>query len=81
MLVTAKLSPPGGRGTVRLLAAARSLPRGLAEHIRLRVNLAALRRLRRALGHHTAMTAHVQIVAAGPTGRRTILARTYAVAR
>ena len=81
VLVTAKLSPPGGRGTVKLLAAARSLPRGLAEHIRLRVSPAALRRLRRALGHHTAMTAHVQIVAAGPTGRRTILARTYAVAR
>jgi hypothetical protein len=81
VLVTAQLSPPGGRGRVKLLAAARSLSRGLAVHIRLRVNLAALRRLRRALGQHTRMTAHVQIVAADPTGRRTTLARTYAVAR
>jgi hypothetical protein len=81
VLVTAKLSPPGRRGTVKLIAAARSLPRGLTGLIRLRVSPTALGRLRRALGRRTAMTAHVQIVAAGPTGRRTSLARTYAVAR
>jgi hypothetical protein len=49
--------------------------------VRLRVGPAALRRLRRALGRRTGMTARVQIVAAGPTGRRTSLVRTYAVAR
>jgi hypothetical protein len=38
-------------------------------------------RLRRALGRRTGMTAQVHIVAAGPTGRRISLARTYAVAR
>ena len=64
-----------------LLAAARSLPRGPAGHVGLRVSPAALRRLRRALGQHARMTAHVQVVAAGPTGRRTTLAPTYAVAR
>jgi DNA-binding beta-propeller fold protein YncE len=81
VLVTAKLSSPGRRGMVKLIAAARSLPRGLAGHIRLRVGPVALRRLRTVLGRRTGLTAHVQIVAAGPTGRRTSLARTFAVAR
>jgi hypothetical protein len=81
VLVTGKLSPAGRRGTVKLIATARALPGGLVGHVRLRVSAAALGRLRRALGHSSRMTAHVQIVAAGPTGRRTSLARTYAVAR
>jgi DNA-binding beta-propeller fold protein YncE len=81
VLVTGKLSPRGRRGTVKLIAAARALPGGLAGHIRLRVGPGALMRLRRALGHRTGMTAQVHIVAAGPTGRRITLARTYAVAR
>jgi hypothetical protein len=81
VLVTGKLSPPGRRGTVKLIAAARALPRGLAAHIRLRVSPAALRRLRRTLGRSTRITARVHIIAAGPTGRRTTLARTYSVAR
>jgi hypothetical protein len=41
----------------------------------------ALRRLRRALGRHRLMTARVTIVAAGVTGRRTTLARTFLVGR
>jgi hypothetical protein len=81
VLVTGRLSPPGRRGTVKLIAAASALPSGRAAHITLRVSPAALGRLRRALGHSSRMTAQVHIIAAGPTGRRTILARTYSVAR
>jgi len=81
VLVTARLSPAGHRGTVKLIAAARALPRGLTGHVRLRVSPGALGRLRRALGQRAGMTAYVNIVAAGPTGRRTRLARAYAVAR
>jgi DNA-binding beta-propeller fold protein YncE len=81
VFVTAKLSPPGRRGAVKLIAAARALPGGLVGHVRLRIGPAALRRLRRELGPRTGMTARVRIVASGPTGRRTTLGRTYAVAR
>jgi hypothetical protein len=66
---------------VALVAAARPLPTALTGHVRLRVGAGALARLRRALGPHTAMVARVHIVAVGPTGRRTVLTRIYAVAR
>jgi hypothetical protein len=49
--------------------------------VRLRIGNASLSRLRRALGRHTAMVARVRIVAVGPTGRRTVLTRSYAVTR
>jgi hypothetical protein len=49
--------------------------------VRLRLTAAGLRRLRRALGTRRAMTAHVSVVAAGPTGRRTFLTRTFLVSR
>jgi hypothetical protein len=81
VLVTGALSPAGRRGSVKLVAAARSLPRALAGHVRLRVSHSALRRLQHALGRRTAITARVRIVAAGPTGRRTTTTRTYAVRR
>jgi hypothetical protein len=81
VLVTATLSPRGRRGAVALLAAARSLPPSLTGHVRLRVSPPALRRLRRALGRGRMMTARINVVAAGPTGRRTLLTRTYAVSR
>jgi tripartite motif-containing protein 71 len=81
ILVTGALSPRGGRGDVKLIAAARGLPRALPGHVRLRVGPAALRRLRRELGDHAAMTAHVTILAVGPTGRRTTIHRTYSVTR
>ncbi len=81
VLVTATLSPAGRRGSVKLIAVARPLPRALAGHVRLRVGALALRRLRSALGKHRAMTARVRILAAGPTGRRTTATRTYSVAR
>ena len=65
--VTALPAPPRGAGRRRPPTA------GDADRTRaLARRPAALRRLRRALGHHTAMIARVHIVAAGPTGRRTV---------
>jgi hypothetical protein len=81
ILVTATLSIPGRPGGVPLIAAARPLPAALTGHVRLRVSPSALRRLRRVLGRHTAMTATVTVVAVGPTGRRTTVGSTYAVTR
>jgi DNA-binding beta-propeller fold protein YncE len=81
VLVSATLSPRGRPGSVRLIAAARALPPSLTGHVRLRISPPSLSRLRRALGSRRAMTARVSVVAAGPTGRRTFLSRTYAVSR
>jgi tripartite motif-containing protein 71 len=81
VLATATLSPPSGRVRVALIAAARGLPPQSSGHVRLRVGPGALRRLRRALGRRRRLTAQVTIVAAGPTGRRTTLTRTYTVGR
>jgi hypothetical protein len=81
VLVTATLSPPGRRAVVPLIAASKPLAATRTGHLRLRVGPSALRRLRRTLGRRTAMTAHVLIVAAGPTGRRTTASETYTVSR
>ncbi|HEX4188141.1 MAG TPA: hypothetical protein VHY83_09605 [Solirubrobacteraceae bacterium] len=81
VLVTATLAPRGRRGGVRLIGAARGLPPTLSAHVRLRIGPPALRRLRRALGSRTALTARVSVIAAGPTGRRSILRRTFLVSR
>jgi hypothetical protein len=81
VLVTATLAPRGRRGAVRLIGAGRALAPALTGHVRLLIGPRALRRLRRALGSRRAMTARVSIIAAGPTGRRTFLTRTYAVSR
>jgi len=81
ILVTGALSIPGRPGSVPLVAAARPLPATLTGHVRLRIGPSALRRLRRALGHHTAMTATVTVAAVGPTGRRTTVGSAYAVSR
>ncbi len=81
VLVTAKLSPRARRGAVALIAAYRTLPRAQAAHLRLRLGPAGFRRLRRELGRRSALTARVTIVAAGPTGRRTTIHRTFLVSR
>jgi hypothetical protein len=81
VLASGTLSARGGRGSVTLVATARALPRARAGHVRLRVSPRALARLRRALGRHTSLTAHVRLVAEGPTGRRTTVNRIYAVRR
>jgi hypothetical protein len=81
VLVTATLSPRGKQAGVRLIAAARSLRASRSGHVRLVVGPRAARRLRRALGRRTAMTARVRVVAAGATGRRTTVSQLYAVSR
>jgi tripartite motif-containing protein 71 len=81
VLVSGTLSVRGGKGSVALVAVARALPRARFGHVRLRVGPLVLRRLQRALGKRSTMTARVQIVAAGPTGRRTTVNRIYVVRR
>jgi DNA-binding beta-propeller fold protein YncE len=81
VLVTATLSAPGRRAVVPLIAAAKALAPSKTGRLRLDVGPRALRRLRETLGRRLAMTAHVHIVAAGPTGQRTTANETYAVSR
>jgi len=81
IVVEATLRAPGRGRPVRLVAAARGLPASRTGHVRLRVSASALRRLRRELGGHRTMRAHVTIVAAGPTGLRTTVTRSYLVSR
>ena len=82
IVASATLTPLVGRGkSVRMVGVARALPAAHAGHVRLRLGPKSLRRLRRALGRHTAMRARVRIVATGPTGLRTTVTKTYAVAR
>jgi DNA-binding beta-propeller fold protein YncE len=81
VLVTATLSPRGKQNGVRLIAAACNLRPSRSGHVRLIVGPGPARRLGRALGRRTAMTARVRVVAAGPTGRRTTVSQLYAVSR
>jgi tripartite motif-containing protein 71 len=81
VLVTATLAPAGHAGGVPLVAAARPLPATLTGKVRLLLGPRSLRRLRHELGRHSTMIAHVRIVAAGPTGRRTTVTKTYTVSR
>ncbi len=81
ILVSATLAAFGRTRGVALLATARGLPAAHAGHVRLRVGPLGLRRLRRQLGRHTTLRARVKIVAAGPTGRRTTVLRSYVVRR
>jgi hypothetical protein len=82
ILATATLGPSSlSRGRVALVASARGLPPTVTGHVRLRLGPLALRRLRRALGRRRTLLAHVTIVAAGPTGRRTTLTRSFLVER
>lgn len=89
ILATATISPgapspgtaAGRRPAAGLIAEIRTLPPKRPGHVRLRVGANTLRRLRKALGRRSAMTAAVRIVAVGPTGLRTTLTRTYKVTR
>jgi tripartite motif-containing protein 71 len=83
LLVTATLSTrTAPQRTIGLIAVAKPLPAARVGHIHLRIANSALKRLRLALGHrHVGLIARVAIVAAGPTGRRTTLYKTYAVHR
>ncbi len=79
--VTATLSVAGHNRGVALAAAARALPAALTGHVRLALGVRGLRRLQRELGARHSIKARVIVIATGPTGRRTVLSRTYAVAR
>jgi sugar lactone lactonase YvrE len=81
VLAAATLAVRGARRPVSIAPAARRLPVALTAHLRLRVGSLALRILRRELGARRAMTARVTIIAAGPTGRRTLFSQSYAVTR
>jgi DNA-binding beta-propeller fold protein YncE len=82
VLVTATLKPLFGRGRAqRLGAGSRALRPQRAGLVRLPVGRIALRRLRAELGRHTAMIAHVTVLAAGPTGRRTTVTADFRVRR
>jgi hypothetical protein len=81
VLVTGTVTPRGRRGDVPLVAAARTLPRALAGHVRLLLGPRSLRRLRNALGRRRELVARVTVVAAGPTGRRTTTSRVFVVGR
>jgi hypothetical protein len=81
VLARGTLHVRGARGGVPLIAYARSLPPAVAGHVRLRLGPRGLQRMRRLLGRRSVFTAEVVIVAAGLTGRRTAIARTYTVRR
>jgi tripartite motif-containing protein 71 len=81
VLASGTLSVRGRKGSIQLVAAARPLPRGKAVQLQLRVGPNALRALKRRLGRHATMTARVQVLAAGPTGRRTTVNRIFLVSR
>jgi tripartite motif-containing protein 71 len=82
ILATATLAPTTrGRRPVPLIAAARGLPARATGHVRLLVGSTALRRLRIELGNSRVMKAYVTVIAAGPTGLRTTITRSYVVSR
>ncbi len=81
VLVSATLSSLRPRRTVKLISAATTLAPKRVGKLRVRLGRSALRTLQRALGHRKGMLARVTIVAAGPTGLRSTVHRTYAVTR
>ncbi len=81
ILVSATLRASGARRSVKLLAVARALPAKLAGHVRLRIGPRGLATLRRQLGRHRSLRARVTVLAAGPTGRRASVSRSYLVTR
>jgi tripartite motif-containing protein 71 len=81
VLITATLATRKPKQTFKLVALARQLGAAHATKLRLRLAPSVLRRVRRALGRHLGLLAKVTIVAAGPTGRRVTLHRSYALRR
>jgi DNA-binding beta-propeller fold protein YncE len=82
ILATATLAPVVRHPSpVALISAARGLPAKVTGHVRLLVDPTAVRRLRKELGARRTMRARVTIVAAGPTGLRTTLTRSFVVSR
>ena len=80
VLISALMGPPGHRA-LPLVAVAKSLSPAHTVRLRLRVGPRTLAGLRRELGRHRRLRATITVVAAGPTGRRTVLSRTYHLIR
>jgi DNA-binding beta-propeller fold protein YncE len=81
VLLTATLSTRKPKQTVALVALARQLGVARTTQVRMRLAPSALARLRHTLGHHTGLIARLTVVAAGPTGRRITLHRSYDLRR
>jgi hypothetical protein len=81
VLASATLRVRGRRAGVPLASFARRLQPAVAGHVRLRLGTRGLRRMQRLLGRRVVFTARVVVIAAGPTGRRTTVTRTYTVRR
>jgi len=80
ILARASMGAPG-RHALPVVAVARSLSAAQTVRVQLRIGPHTLRGLRRELGRHRRLTATVKVVAAGPTGRRTVVSRTYHLTR
>jgi len=80
ILASAVVGAPRHR-LLPLVSAARALSPSHAAKVRLRIGPHTLRRLRRELGVRRRLRATVTVIAAGPTGRRTALSRTYLLSR
>jgi DNA-binding beta-propeller fold protein YncE len=81
VLVRGKLLVPGRHRAVALAAYARPLAASATGHVRLRLGRRGLRVMRALLGRRAAFTAIIVVIAAGKTGRRTTVTRTYSVRR
>ncbi len=80
VLVSAVIGPPGHRA-LPLRSVARTLAPAQGIRLRLLVGPRTLAGLLRELGHHRRLRATIRVLAAGPTGRRAVLSRTYHLIR
>lgn len=82
ILAHGTLAPRHGRGSaVALEAAARTAAGATAVRVRLLVGPRALRRLRRELGRHRGLEAHVTVIAASSSGARTTVTASFILTR
>ena len=75
------LEAHAGHHALPLVSVARALPGSQQVGVRLRIGPRTLGLLRRQLGGRRRLRAAVTIIAAGPTGRRTVLSKTYLLHR
>ncbi len=80
VLISARVGPPGHHG-LPLVSVARPLSGAQTARLQLRVGPRILRRLLLELGRRRRLRATVTVIAAGPTGRRTVLSRSYGLTR
>ena len=80
ILASARVGAPGHR-VLPLVSVAKAVAGSRQVPVRLRIGPRTLGRLRRELGGRRRLRAAVTIVAAGPTGRRTVLSKTYQLHR